>query len=145
MKKSKGQIGLEFIISSMVFLITISYAVITISGYLPVYHAHAVDEKLRAESFLLSQDMLFNNLSSPERYVLDPVRISQLSGLCGNYIQVASDLGYEDVSIKIEKIDGTVVLACESPTPSLVREQVITNRYAMLGEDIVLLRVSVFG
>ncbi|MFH1420437.1 MAG: hypothetical protein ABIG30_00540 [Candidatus Aenigmatarchaeota archaeon] len=139
-----GQIGFEFIISAVVFMITIVYASTTIISMLPLYHDQAITEHLQADAYILSQYLLFDNLSA-ENYVLDMNKIAQFNERCSSdYEGVLSDLGYSYVDININ-VDGTTLLECHPAAVSEISETFYTNRFALVnnnGNKIIVMRIA---
>ncbi len=143
----KGQTGVEFIVSTFVFLITISYASLTIINSMPVYHDYSVTENLISKSYQVSQYLIFDYLSAGSNYLIDESEIDNLAGLCNTRENIVNKLGVpnHDVVINIEKIDGTNLLDCKSGE-SEFSKQIIVRRFAVLdnaNKDVIRMEVAV--
>lgn len=140
----KGQTGIEFIVGVSIFLVTISYALLTIINNMPVYHDYAITEDLLAKAYQVSDFLTFENLSTGVRYQLDPSKISQLGMLCANEagMRNAFGLGQKDIVVKIAKLNGDTVLDCKT-VGSITGKNLVVRRYAILNGDIVWVDVSI--
>ncbi len=156
----KAQTGVEFIVSTMIFLLTISYATLTIINNMPVYHDYAVTENLISNSYQISEYILFDYLASNEKYVIDTVKKNALVSICeGNGLEASErnqnirdtfNLDSNDIILTITKIDNPLtegdesglVIDCRS-TISSFNKEITIRRYAVYEDDIVSVEVAV--
>ena len=154
----KGQTGVEFIVSSVIFLVTVSYASLTIINNMPIYHDYADTEDLSAKSYQLSEYLLFNYLASEptsvplEKYVIDKTKLESLRTLCetsadSNAIRAGLMTGGKDVDIIIDYIDQTCTptlpLHCTTSS-SGGGKKIIIKRFAVLEDCPVRVDVALF-
>ncbi|MAH43525.1 hypothetical protein CL614_07470 [archaeon] len=156
----KAQTGIEFIVSTMIFLLTITYATLTIINNMPVYHDYAVTEDLITRSYQMSEYIVFDYLASTDRYVIDSVKKNALVDICegsgvdtvirNQNIRDEFDLDSKDIILTIKEVDdprtqGTendLVINCRS-TASSISKEITVRRYAIYDNNIVSVEVAV--
>lgn len=150
----KGILDIEFILSVVVFLGAVAFAIFMIAlNVIPTVHIYSNTEDMRSRAYQLSEILLFsegypknwdqNNvnsigLSSPEYYILDSKKILNLSELCiYNYQRVKELLGLEhsmDVMINITYSDGSSSVLCRHRITK-VRPEYAISRVAVLNDS----------
>jgi hypothetical protein len=159
--KMKGIVDIEFILSVIVFLSTITFVTFIIISNIPVFHGEAASEDLRARSYQISELLFFDQgypadwipanalrlgLSAGERYTLSETKIANLDTLCQNdYNRVKSLLGQDyrtNILIEINYSGSSAV--CGLPTA--IRPESKITRFATLSDGrIVRMVVGVSG
>ena len=157
----KGIFDIEWILGSVIFMTTVSFIVILISTNLAILHDRTAADNLRSESFQSSLILLFDEgypsnwnhtnverigLSTGNPYVLDSIKINNLSALCQtNYAKVRRFFN-NDVSISIDYVNGGNILNCSAPVISLSRPKFVTSRAAVLDDDsMVKIEFTIVG
>ncbi|MBI2971224.1 MAG: hypothetical protein HYY37_02270 [Candidatus Aenigmarchaeota archaeon] len=151
----KGVVDIEFVISVLVFLVTISFTVITIGRQFPSLEERALTDDIKSKSYQLAELLIFDEgepknwetkplgevrrigLSSGQHYILDIDKITSLQAICnGDYAAFKSILGLsEDVSIYItDSGENSAVLTCPPFEQSKSRPEFVTHRFATLQE-----------
>jgi len=161
-----AQVNIEFIISAGIFAVSIIYVVSVILNSLPSYHEIMINEVLKSKPYQISEAILLSEgepknwnehdinqvssigLSTSEPYVLDKNKLEKLNETCNNnYEKVKEILGQNltDVIIKIEKLDGTLLVDCEKT--SKTRTVFWVNRIGILNTDneFLKIRIGVMG
>ena len=140
----KAQVTIEFIISIVIFLITVSYVSFIIINIMPSYHNIAYNEIVKSKTYQISEFLMFENLSSGEFYKLDDKKISLLNSMCEtNYEEFKKGLGLNssDVIIRVESFD-KIITECGSY--SQARPYFFLHRIALnSSNDILKLTVGV--
>jgi hypothetical protein len=159
----KGVVDIEFILSVVVFLSTISFVSFLIIGNIPLLHGNAASEDLRSRAYQVSQILLTDRgepvnwdpntvtrigLTNGEGYVLNTTKIVNLQTLCtGSYTTVKSLLGQDyrtDFHISVKDSGNQTLLYCGPPVLSLLRPEFRIVRVAVLNDTrIVSLEVGV--
>jgi hypothetical protein len=139
----KGIIDVEFVISVMVFLSTISFVTIMIINSLPMLHYESISNDMRSEAYQLSNVLLYN-FSGQEPYVLDMTKINNTEGLCINYENFRK-LFSEDIVLNINYLDdgNTPLLSCEPSAKTLLKPKFTLERFATVGKKIVIMSISI--
>ena len=136
----RGIINIEFVISLMVFLSTISFASIIIINSLPTLRYEAVGNDMRSKAYQLSNIFLFNLSNQP--YILDMDKINDMSNLCNNY-ENFRELFSEYLRLDIDYLDGTELLSCRPPLETLLKPEFTVKRFATVNNDIVIMSISI--
>ncbi|MBI4171089.1 MAG: hypothetical protein HY514_05295 [Candidatus Aenigmarchaeota archaeon] len=163
----KGTLDIEFIISVLVFMTTITIVSISIINNFPKLHQEIFSQDLKAKSFQISELLMFDRgeptnwdtlpvtsvkrlgLSNGTKYDISPEKVSALQGYCtaGNYAGVKDLLGLDfrnDVSIEVRDIDlGTVVLDCRPAAVSEIRAQATITRFVLMANESMKMTVAV--
>ncbi len=125
----KGIINIDFIVSILVFVSTLSFVAISIISRIPLFHHEAYTDDLRSRTYQVSHLLLFDrgwpenwNEANVERiglsiepYILNRSKIDSLEILCSNsYEKVNSLLADINtvVTINITLSDGNQILSC---------------------------------
>ncbi|MCX6815516.1 MAG: hypothetical protein NT120_01520 [Candidatus Aenigmarchaeota archaeon] len=159
----KGIIDIEFILSVVVFLSTISFVAMLIINNIPVFHGDSVSEDLRARAYQISQVLIFDKgapeywtvgnvlrvgLSNGTKQTMNTTKIANLASLCSSsYENTKSLLGQDyrtDIKIKIIDAANQTLLDCKPQVISLIRPEFQIIRFANLDDKrIVRIAVSV--
>jgi hypothetical protein len=168
----KGQLNIEFIVSVLVFLLTVMTISISVIGQIPNIHARSVDENIKATGYQILHLLMFDEgyskdfgkqwhldefsdvmrlgLSSGRMYELHGSKISSLDSNCGTtdeYERVKSMLGLDyrlDVIINATNVDNAQnLLYCAPQWLSRLRNIFWTESFATVNNDIVILRVGI--
>lgn len=137
----KGIVDIEFVISLMVFLTTISFVSIMIMNSLPVLRYESISNDMRSEAYRLS-NILLSNLSGQESYVLDSDKIASMQSLCSNY-ESFRRLFSEDLTVTINFLDGSNSLSCKPPIETVMKPEFILNRFATVDKKMVVMSISI--
>lgn len=150
----KAIVNVEFIVSVVIFLVVIVFVMINTFNLLPIFHGETVSEDAKSKLYQFSELLLDEGyptnwstdatntkrfgLSSGEKYVLNPNKISVLNNLCetnDGYGKIRDSFGENDIKIVVERLDGTKILDCEPKIKQLSRELYI-DRFAVLREPL---------
>ena len=137
----KGIINIEFIISLMVFLSTLSFVSIMVINSLPALRYESLGNDMRSRAYQLSNILLFN-FSGKESYVLDIDKIASMQSLCNNY-ENFRNLFSEELILDIAFLNGTKLLSCKPPLETLVKPEFTMRRFATVNEKIVIMSTSI--
>ena len=124
----KGIINIEFVVSLMVFLSTVSFVSIIIINNLPILRYEAISNDMKSRAYQLS-NILFYNLSNEDSYVLDSGKIDALGDLCINY-ENFRNLFSENLIVDITSLDGTSLLSCKPPVETLIKPEFTIKRFS---------------
>lgn len=157
----RGMVNIEFILSSMVFLVSVAFVILTVARQFPTLEEHALTDDLRSKGYQLSELLMFGKgepenwetlppaqakrfgLSSGQRYVLDRNKIAALAQRCADYASVRQVIGLEEsFSITAVQNDGTTLLSCGPQGQSAVRQKIVTRRFGVVDGEIVTLTVE---
>jgi hypothetical protein len=150
----KGILDIEFILSVVVFLGAVAFAIFMIAlNVIPTVHIYSETEDMRSRVYQISEILLFSEgnpknwdetnvnsigLSSSEYYILDAKKIFNLSNLCRyNYQRVRELLGMEysmDIMINMSYSDGTSLSLCRQRFTK-VRPEYAISRLAVLNDS----------
>jgi hypothetical protein len=155
-------VEIEFILSVLVFVVSISFVTLVIVGNIPLLHNTATGENAKAMSFQYSEMLVLDEgypmnwsdgnfaqvvrmgFSTGQRHVVDGAKISKMSVYCNDpltgYTAVKANLGFgndRDVVIEASRLNGSAlfgssVQVCGPPLESRARQQFHTNRLAVL-------------
>ena len=168
-RSQNGQANIEFVISVLVFLITLSFVLFTIINNLPVFHRESVKDALRSKGFQVSQLLVMDQgypqdwsnlanaqrlgLTSGEPYILVEDKVLALScdgDTSYNKTKQLLGLGYQyDIIINITKINFTSgndeqVSVCKPKTISLIAPKFWVKRFAVIDNEVVRVNVVVY-
>lgn len=158
----KGVVNVDFIVSILIFLSTISFVSISISNNLPFFHQESHTEAIKARSYQISHLLMFDegypenwDMNTVERiglseapYVLKRSKIDELNLLCASdYERVRALLtDYKtDVIIEIRSNENPLqdpILSCGT-VKTIVRPEFTVKRFAMVDNEVFELRVTV--
>ena len=137
----KGIVNIEFVISLMVFLSTISFVLIMIINSLPVLRYESISNDMRSRAYQLS-NILLSDFSNEDPYILDGIKISTMQILCNNY-ENFRELFSEDLTVNINYLDGTELLSCQPLVETLLKPEFTLRRFATVDEKIVIMSVGI--
>ena len=138
----KGIINIEFVISLMVFLSTVTFVSIMIINNLPILRYESLSNDMRSEAYQIS-NILLMNFSSQEPYVLDINKINQMkTDYCSNY-ETFRNLFSKDIILEMEQLDGTELLSCKPSVETLLKPEFTLNRFATVNNKIVIMSLSI--
>ena len=157
----KAQATIEFLISTLVFLIAISFIIFTIYGNYPIFRQENVKNVLLSKSFQITQILLTSagsprdwdmsnvetiGLSTGLPYILDSRKISELNCSETEYEKVREIFGLQkhDLIINITDENGITISTCAPPAISLVRPKYWFERFAIMFDGSTkIVRISV--
>ena len=170
----KAVADIEFIISVLVFLTTISFITFMIVSRVSSLQADSISNNLKADSYEVSQLLLFDRgmdntgsfdwwqrasindvtklgLSTGIPYALDLNKISKLNSFCNpmtvaTYDRLKALLGQDIQNDVIITINtSTVILDCRPLGDIVSRPKFMTKRVGVVNNAIAVMEVSVIG
>ena len=161
----KGVLNIEFIVSVIVFLITLSFVSMSIINNAPFLHQESFIENLKSNAYQVSQLLLLDEglsdsgntnwnkdnvvllgLSAGEEYILDQNKISELDNLCNeDYEKVRGLLAdYKTyITLSIIRPDGSQILDCRPEEKKGITS--VVKRHAVVNGEVVRFDISVIG
>ncbi|MCX6818403.1 MAG: hypothetical protein NT129_00185 [Candidatus Aenigmarchaeota archaeon] len=158
----KGIVNIEFVLSVIVFITTITFVTMTIVNNIPFLHRESISEHVKSKAYQISDILLFDEgypsnwnentvarlgLSSGKSYELSTQKITDLNDSCAlnpnRTKELFGELGIY-VDINITKIDSGHELTPNCTTGK--RGLIFTaTRFAVIvpGNDIVKVDVSI--
>ena len=156
----KGVINIDFIVSILIFLSTLSFVSMMVINSIPFFHQESVIDNIKTSMYQISHILLFdagypegwdrNTVEmlglSEKPYVLDRNKIDELNALCGtdyNRVQGLLTNYRTNVVIGIESIDGgTNILSC-GDVKTIIRPEFIIKRFVIVDGDIYEMKITV--
>ncbi len=172
LRKKKGVLDIEFMISIMVFLTAIAFVSFSLVNNIPKLHQESLSQDIKSKAFQISELLMFDQgwptnwntllpdqdgqvnrlgLSGGNRYFLDSEKVTKLNTYCtipGKYDKIKDLLGLDfrnEVSIEIHDTDLIVKMDCKPPVTSQVRPKATITRIAIdsATNKILIMTVSV--
>lgn len=158
----KGIVNIEFVLSVMVFLSTVSFVTFVIINNIPTMHHEAVSDHIKARAYEISHMLIFDTgnpanwdesnvrkigLSSGKPYELSSEKITNLNDLCSNSPSWIKTMLTEPgifVDIKIKNIKNNLQLTPDCSINETGVKFMIT-RFALVGSDIARVEVTVIA
>lgn len=158
----KGVINIDFVVSILIFLSTISFVSVSIVNNLPIFHHESLSDTLKARSYQISHLFLFDegfpsnwDMNTVQRiglsedpYILDRDKIDELNALClSDYERVRALLiDYKrDVIIEMrssENPEQDPILSC-GDVKTNIRPEFIIKRFAMVDDEAFEMKITV--
>lgn len=157
----KGMMNIEFMVSVLVFLLTIGFILINIAGNLIPLHRDAELDAIRSRAYQLSQIIVFDEgdpknwevlgnatrvgLSTGDKYVMSSAKISSFNATCNSNYDNLLEMYFGNTkllfSINITDSSGKNLLDCGK----LTSPQVSLKRFAVLDttKDMLKIEISV--
>ena len=157
----KGVVDIEFILSVMVFLTTVTFVTFIIMSNTPLFHRESLNEDLRSRAYEMSELLIFDEgypsdwgapgvvvqrlgLSDGDMYVLSLEKINKFDSICQNqpgYQNVKALLGQDfrtDINIEITDSDNNNLVNCTPVVITTVRPKFQITRFAVLQNKKIL-------
>ncbi len=160
----KGVLDIEFVLSVFLFLGTISFVTVLIGRESVALQNSAISDNMKSESYQISQILMFDKgspadwengpkenikrvgLSSGENYFLDADKLAMMDALCSSdYNFVSGMLTKFHVNIAIKSTNGNVLYNCEPSFETAKRPKFVTERKALLNNEVVEITVTLIG
>jgi len=161
----KGMLDIEFIVSVFVFMIAVSFVLLTLTGSLPKMHQETLSQDIQSKAFQVSEMLVGNEgwpydwnsnvasatrvgLTNGTKYRIDSQKIQALASLCAaDYSRAKALMGidfHNDVAINMDAIDSPSSFECMPGATSTVRSSASVTRLAVdeLGR-IWMLKVTI--
>lgn len=160
----KGILDIEFVLSVFLFLGTISFVTVLIGRESVALQNSAITDNMKSESYQISQILMFDRgspadwengakenikrigLSSGEDYSLDADKLNRIDELCGSdYNFVNGMLTKFHVNMTIKGTNGEVLYSCGPSFETAKRPKFVTERKALLSNEVVEMTVTLIG
>lgn len=156
----KSQVNIEFIISFLVFLVSLSFIILSIVNNYPIFRKEAIKTILISKSFQISHLLIFDTgyprdwdsgnvkvigLSSGQPYLLSSDKIAELNCNETEYEKLKKilGLGSKDFIINITLLNGTVLATCHPKVISLSRPKYWIERTAVVEDSKEIVKINV--
>ncbi len=141
----KGIINIEFVISLLVFISTVSFVSMMVINSFPALRYEALSNDMKSKAYQLS-NVILANFSGQETYALDMNRINEMKN---NYCygpdayEAFRNLFSENLILEIEQLDGTTLISCKPPVETRLKPEFTLKRFATVNNEIIIMSIGI--